>query len=56
MRTGLSETQGAGPQEAGKKCSAVEINKFCIIIKHLGRIGIFWLGFLRFFKFFKYSD
>ena len=28
---GLSETQGAGPLEAGKKCSAVGINKFCII-------------------------
>lgn len=50
MRTGLSETQGAGPLEAGKKCSAVGINKFCIIIKHLGRIGILWHGFRRFFK------
>ena len=36
---GLSETQGAGPLEAGKKCSAVGINQFCIIIKHQG-IGI----------------
>ena len=50
MRTGLSETQGARPLEAGKKCSAVGINKFCIIIKHLGRIGILWHGFRRFFK------
>ena len=49
MRTGLSETQGAGPLEAGKKCTAVEINKFCNIIKHIGQIGIFWLGFLSFF-------
>ena len=38
---GLSETQGAGPLEAGKKCNAVGINKFCIIIKHQG------IGFLR---------
>ena len=27
VTTGLSETQGAGPLEAGKKCSAVGINK-----------------------------
>ena len=40
MRTGLTETQGTGPLEAGKKCSAVGINKFCIIIKHQGQIGI----------------
>ena len=49
VRTGLIKTQGAGPLEARKKCSAVEINKLCIIIKHLGQIGIFWLGFLRVF-------
>ena len=49
MRNGVSETLGAGPLEAGKKCSAVEINNFCNIIKHLGRIGIFWHGFLSFF-------
>ena len=42
MSIGL-RTQGAGPLEAGKKCSAVGINKFCIIIKHLGRIGILQL-------------
>ena len=29
VRTGLSETQGAGPLEAGNKCSAVGIKKFC---------------------------
>ena len=29
VRTGLSETQGAGPLEAGKKFSAVGIKKFC---------------------------
>ena len=29
VRTGFSETQGAGPLEAGNKCSAVGINKFC---------------------------
>ena len=40
VRTGLTETQGTGPLEAGKKCSAVGINKFCIIIKHQGQIGI----------------
>ena len=57
---GLSETQGAGPLEAGKKCSAVGINKFCIIIKHQG-ISILWLRlsdmvFLRFLKFLNNSD
>ena len=58
---GLSETQGAGPLEAGKKCSAVGINKFCIIIiKHQG-IGILRLRlsdmvFLGFFKFLNNSD
>ena len=50
MTTGLSETQGAGLPEAGKKCGAVGINKFCIIIKHLGGVGIFWHGFRRVFK------
>ena len=58
---GLSETQGAGPLEAGKKCSAVGINKFgIIIIKHRG-IGILRLRlsdmvFLGFFKFLNNSD
>ena len=56
MKTGLSETKGAGPLEAGKNCSAVGINKFCIIIKHLGRIGVFWHGFLWFLKCLNYSD
>ena len=50
---GLSETQGAGPLEAGKKCSAVGINKFCIIIKHQGiailRLRLSDMDFLGFF-------
>ena len=52
MRTGLSETQGAALLEAGKICRAVGFNKiiFCILNKHLGRIGIFWHGFRRFLK------
>ena len=29
VRTGLSETQGAGPLEGGNKCTAVGIKKFC---------------------------
>lgn len=29
---GLSETQGAGALEAGKKCSAVGINKSCLLL------------------------
>ena len=57
---GLSETQGAGLLEAGKKCGAVGINKFCIITKHQG-IGILQLRlsdmvFLRFLKFLNNSD
>ena len=59
MRTGLSETQGAGPLEAGKKCSAAGINKFCIIIKYSGRtikhphlaVDTLWHVFPSFFNF-----
>ena len=53
---GLRETQGAGPLEAGKKCSAVGIiNKFCnIIVKQQGigilRLRLSVMVFLGFFE------
>ena len=52
---GLRETQGADLLEAGKKCSAVGINKLCIIIVKYQGIGILRLRlsamvFLGFFK------
>ena len=54
MRSGSVKLKALVRWRLAKKCSAVGINKICIIIKHHGRIGILQMGlsgivFLGFF-------
>ena len=38
MRTRFSETQGAGPLQAGNKCSVLGLELTNSVIEHLGRV------------------